>query len=66
MFFRENEFLVAVRNIAEELLHMQHSEGVSTQAYRLLEVADQWQKSESQRSDESSFLMRFLLLRPNP
>ncbi len=66
MFIRENEFLLTSKNIAEELLEMQTPEGVKVQAYRLLDLADKWQKLESQRNEGSSFLKRFPLNPSNP
>ena len=60
MFVRENELLWTVRNIAEEILILQRPDLIQGQALRLLEALDKWQKSESQKDEESSYLMKYL------
>jgi hypothetical protein len=61
MFVRENKFLLAIKNIAEELLEMQTPAGVETQAYRLLKEVDAWRISESPKEDGSLFRKKFPL-----
>ncbi len=60
MFVRENEYLWEVKNIAEEMVLLNRPEAIRAQALRILELLDKWQKSESQRSEESSYLMKYL------